>query len=556
MKRIILSLISVLALAAHGVAQVDWGKYSQTFPTGSMDKVSTVALINAIKKPNDSFWGTIPATLLTSRLKADTEFQRLRPLDFITDAAFDTAKAQFFLHGVNPANAGDYQFRVIEGDNKVILPWGGINMFTNTKLIASAGLPKMAYLGGYKAPLGSKIIVDVRKKGSDKIIATSVVAWQNIKPAIEDVYAPGDMNIFLKRLSGAWRVKQNEKSLWQRQNPVDIFGREPDPPRKLMVDPTDNNLVFYLDADIYNKEQIEYEVSRNNEVITPWRINDFDNCFVWLRGLAPGDYVLKIRYNLQRQHVTSVAFEIMTPWYESNTFRIIAGILAASFFGFVLLLIININQRQKTKGELAKKTKLQLELKAIYAQLNPHFVFNALSSIQGLINKQDVEGANNYLSDFAKLMRESLTSNNKEQIPLKQEIEILDTYLKLEQLRFGFKYEINVDEHIGLYETEIPTLLLQPIVENAVKHGVSSLQDKGRITISFIREENKMLVSITDNGPGFASSENKNGFGLKLTRDRIKLLNELTNEQPILLEINQNKTNGTEFQIKFTNWFL
>lgn len=556
MKRIILSLISVLALADHGVAQVDWGKYSQTFPSGSMDKASIVALITAVKKPNDSFWGSIPATLLESRLKIDTGFQRSRPSDFIAKAAFDTAKAQFFLHGVNPGNAGDYQFRVTEGDNRVIVPWGQINKFTNAKLIASAGLPQMAYLGGYKAPLGSKIIVDVRKKGSDKIVATSVVAWQNIQPAIVDVYAPGDLNIFLKRLSGAWRIKQNEKSLWQRQNPVDVFGREPDPPKKLMVDPADNNLVFYLDADIYNREQIEYEVSRNNAVITSWRINDFDNSFVWLRGLAPGDYMLKMRYNLQRQHVTSVAFEIKTPWYESNTFRIIAGILAASFFGFVLLLIININQRQKMKGELAKKTKLQLELKAIYAQLNPHFVFNALSSIQGLINKQDIEGANNYLSDFAKLMRESLASSNKEQIPLKQEIEILDTYLKLEQMRFGFKYEINADEHIGLYETEIPILLLQPIVENAVKHGVSSLQDKGRITICFAREDNMMLVSITDNGPGFTGSESKQGFGLKLTRDRIKLLNELTNGQPIQLVINQNKTHGTEFQFKFTNWFL
>jgi hypothetical protein len=556
MKQIFLSLISLLALAAPCAAQVDWGKYSQSFPNGSLDKPATIALITAVKKPNDSFWGGASAASLASNLSADTAFQRSRPSDFIAKAAFDTAKAQFFLHGVNTKNAGDYQFRVIEGDNKIILPWGPVNKFTDAKLNTSAGLPQMAYLGGYKAPLLSKIIVDVRKKGSDKIIATAVVTWQYVKPSIVDVYAPGDLNIFLKRLSGAWRIKQNEKSLWQRQNPEDIFGREPNPPRKLIVDPADNNLVFYLDADIYNKEQIEYEVIKNNNVITPWKINDFDNSFVWLRGLAPGDYILKIRYNLQRQHVTSVAFEIKTPWYESTIFGIIVGILSASFICVIILFIVIINQRQKAKGEFAKKTKLQLELKAIYAQLNPHFVFNALSSIQGLINKQDIAGANNYLSDFAKLMRESLASNNKEQIPLKQEIEILDTYLKLEQLRFGFKYEIKVGEHIGLYETEIPTLLLQPIVENAVKHGVSSLQDKGRITISFIREDNMMLVSIMDNGPGFTGTENKNGFGLKLTRDRITLLNELTNEQLIALTINQNKTDGTEFQLKFTNWFL
>jgi len=537
-------------------AQVDWGQYSQTFPDKAMDQPSTIALITATKRPNDSFWSTFPAIILESRLKADTAFQKSRPSDFIAVASFDTANAQFFLHGVNRRNAAEYQLRVTEGSRKIIVPWSPITHFTDEKLNDSAGQPEMAYLGGYHAPPGSKIIVDVKKAGTNKIIQTSVVEWQYLRPVLVDVYAPGDLNIFLKRLSGAWRLKENDKSLWQRQNPTDVFGRIPNPPRKLMVEPTDNNLIFYLDADIYTKDQIEYEVVKNNEVITPWRINDFDNGFIWLRELAPGDYVLKIRYNLQREHVTQVAFEIKTPWYESDAFRVIAILLSSSLVGFIIVFILNINQRQKAKEELAKKTKLQLELRAIYAQLNPHFVFNALSSIQGLINKQDVAGANSYLSNFAKLMRESLASSNKAQIPLKQEIEILDTYLKLEQLRFGFKYEINVDERIGLYETEIPALLLQPIVENAVKHGVSSLQDKGRITVSFIREGNTMLVSVSDNGSGFDEDESQNGFGLKLTRDRIKLLNELANEQPVLLEISQNKTNETKFQLKFINWFL
>ena len=537
-------------------AQVDWGLYSQTFPNGAMGKSPTVALITATKRPNDSFWSNFNGGILARGLKADTAFQKSRPDDIIAVTAFDTANAQFFLHGVNRRNAVAYQFRVTEGSNKIVVPWSAVTKFTDAKLNASAGEPEMAYLGGYRAPIGSRIIVDVKRSSTNNIIQTAVVEWKYLKPLLVDVYAPGDLNIFLKRLNGAWRLKDNDKSLWQRQNPQDIFGRRPNPPRKLMVEPGDNNLIFYLDANIYSKDQIEYEVVRNNEVITPWRINDFDNNFVWLRALASGDYVLKIRYNMQRDHVTQIAFEIKTPWYESNTFRIIALVLAITFVGFVIVFIININQRQKAKKELAKKTKLQLELKAIYAQLNPHFIFNALSSIQGLVNKQDVKGANQYLSDFAKLMRESLASSNKAQIPLKQEIEILDTYLKLEQLRFGFRYKINVDEHIGPYETEIPTLLLQPIVENAVKHGVSPLQDKGSVSIDFVREGNTMLVSVRDNGNGFIKNENKKGYGLKLTRDRIQLLNELIKEQSVLLEINPNKTEGTEFQIKFINWFL
>lgn len=549
-------IASALALVVPAKAQVDWGLYSQTFPNGTMDKSSMVALITATKKPNDSFWSNFPGAILASKLKADTAFQKSRPDDIIVVAAFDTANAQFFLHGVNRHNAAEYQFRVTEGSNQIVVPWSPVNHFTDAKLNASAGEAEMAYLGGYHAPIGSRIIVDVKKAGSNKIIQTSVVEWRYLKPALADVYAPGDLNIFLKRLNGAWRLKENDKSLWQRQNPADVFGRMLNPPKKLMVEPADNNLIFYLDADIYSKNQIEYEVVKNGKVTTPWKINDFDNNFVWIKELTPGDYVLKIRYNIQRDHVTQVAFEIKTPWYESDAFRIIALILSITFIGFVIVFIINVDQRRKAKEELAKKTKLQLELRAIYSQLNPHFIFNALSSIQGLINKQDVKGANQYLSDFAKLMRESLASSNKAQIPLRQEIEILDTYLKLEQLRFGFRYEINADEHIGLYETEIPTLLLQPIVENAVKHGVSSLQDKGRVSIEFVREGNTMLVSVRDNGTGFIENENKNGFGLKLTRDRIQLLNELTKEQSILLEIGSNKTDGTKFQLTFINWFL
>lgn len=199
--------------------------------------------------------------------------------------------------------------------------------------------------------------------------------------------------------------------------------------------------------------------------------------------------------------------------------------------------------------------KLQLELKTIYAQLNPHFVFNALSSIQGLINQQDIQGANNYLSDFARLMRESLTNSNKEEISLHEEIRGLETYLKLEQLRFGFAYQISLDDSIQRYDSSIPALLLQPLVENAVKHGVSTLGKDGRVDIHFDRNGDTMIVRIADNGKGFLSETPSTGFGLKVTRDRIKLMNELNRSQPIQLEITPRSPLGTEIILRFNHWF-
>jgi len=555
MKKILLLLLSTIILAKPAFAQIDWGKYSQSFPNGAVENPALIGFYTAILEENDSFWPTNNGVMAGLTLKNDTAFLRDRPKDFSTLTTFDTARAQFFLNGVNKNNAAAYEYRVLENLNKTIVPWSAITKFTDATLIKASGLPQMAYLGGYKTTLGNKIIVDVRKKESGKIIATSVVAWQNIIPELADVYTPDELNIFLKRLNGAWRVSK-EKTKWQLQHPTDVFGKPLDFTREFTVEPTDNNLVFYLNANIYNRAQIEYQVIKNDATVTPWKTNDFDNCFVWLKNLSPGDYRLQVRYTAQRQHVSTYTFLILTPWYDSNLFRIGMGILAAAALGFVLFFILNVRQREKAKEELSKKTKLQLELKAIYAQLNPHFIFNALSSIQGLINKQDIRGANSYLSDFARLMRESLNNGNKEQTPLKQELETLETYLKLEQLRFGFTYTIDIDEHINVYETEMPSLLLQPLIENAVKHGVSSMREKGAVSVSFMKDGNNLQVSVTDNGIGFVADKNTSGFGLKLTRDRIKLLNELSKEQAITFAIKENTPSGTKIELIFNNWFL
>ena len=131
------------------------------------------------------------------------------------------------------------------------------------------------------------------------------------------------------------------------------------------------------------------------------------------------------------------------------------------------------------------KEKLEVSLQSIRSQLNPHFIFNALNSIQALINKNDTDVANKYLSDFSSLLRESLQYNDRVYIPLDIEKQMLDTYLRLEQLRFQFAYSISCSNE-NLANTEIPSLLIQPLVENAVKHGISGLHEKGKIEIVFV----------------------------------------------------------------------
>ncbi len=175
--------------------------------------------------------------------------------------------------------------------------------------------------------------------------------------------------------------------------------------------------------------------------------------------------------------------------------------------------------------------------RSVHAQLNPHFTFNALSSIQGLINNNDIKGANRYLSDFATLVRRSLADSEQPFIPLQRELQTLDTYLTLEQLRFNFTFVIHCSEEVPVATIEVPSLLLQPLVENAVKHGIAALQEKGLIRVEVLRQGDDLVIQINDNGKGFEPGKETPGYGLKLTRDRIRLLNEMAAEEQVLMTI-------------------
>ncbi|WP_317246740.1 sensor histidine kinase [Pontibacter sp. E15-1] len=185
------------------------------------------------------------------------------------------------------------------------------------------------------------------------------------------------------------------------------------------------------------------------------------------------------------------------------------------------------------------------------SQLNPHFLFNALSGIQNLMNKNEIDNANKYLSKFARLTRNVL--DGKELISLSQEKTLLDDYLQMEQLRFGFKYEINHSVGLDLENIEIPSMLLQPLVENAVKHGISKKATDGKINITFTKQANDLTLTVTDNGNGFDAEKKNDGLGLLLSESRIALLNSIYKENRFSLAI-QSATNGTKASLTLSDW--
>ena len=183
-------------------------------------------------------------------------------------------------------------------------------------------------------------------------------------------------------------------------------------------------------------------------------------------------------------------------------------------------------------------------------------MFNALTSIQNLVNKKDMDGANHYLSRFADLTRKVLNTGEHDLISLDDEINILDDYLQMEQLRFNFKYDIKADANLNRENIDVPAMLLQPFVENAVKHGVANLREKGLVTIHINNEGSNLVFIISDNGPGFKQNTGeaiKDSFGLKLTEERIELLNQVYKDQPVILNV-QTAATGTTITITLTNW--
>jgi two-component system, LytTR family, sensor kinase len=223
-------------------------------------------------------------------------------------------------------------------------------------------------------------------------------------------------------------------------------------------------------------------------------------------------------------------------------------LLALVFTGYYIF-----NKRKLLKARQQKELT-RLKLKSIQSQLNPHFMFNALSSIQNLMNKNDIEGANRYLGKFSGLTRKVLDSSDAEMISLEDELKILEDYIQMEQLRFGFMYEIKTGENINTSNIEVPAMLLQPFVENAVKHGVSALNKDGKIRILASRVQNDLILQVEDNGAGFSEeSINGNSKGIKLVKERIALLNQSFGSETLELKINSGES-GTTVILKLKNW--
>lgn len=196
----------------------------------------------------------------------------------------------------------------------------------------------------------------------------------------------------------------------------------------------------------------------------------------------------------------------------------------------------------------------QYKLKSIQSQLNPHFIFNALSSIQSLVNNDEKNLANKYLTNFSNVLRGALKNSEVTFVPVVNELELMRNYLEIEQLRFQFEYNFIIDTTINLSEIEVPPMLFQPSIENAIKHGGGRKGQTGIIEIQICKMESGFYLSIFDNGEWKKEAEGS-GVGISLTKERITSINNLNKERKIEYKL-ETCSHSTIIYFQFHKWLL
>ena len=276
-------------------------------------------------------------------------------------------------------------------------------------------------------------------------------------------------------------------------------------------------------------------------------------------SLEPGKYTFEVSARTNNSNwgePDKFNFELKAKIWQTTWFMLFLFVVAGISF-YEIAVMVTKKQKDKEQQKLLLKNKiLMLEQKALQAMMNPHFVFNVMNSIQHYINTKDTGSANKVLTGFARLIRKNMEICTKSYISMQEELEYLELYLSLEKKRFGNKlnYEIQVDDHLDREETFIPSMLLQPYIENAIWHGIMPLEKGGELKIMInLIEPHLLSIEIMDTGIGIENSlkHKKNSHsskGMSLTQERINLLNEIE-ANPIQISVKQNGVSGTSVLI-------
>ena len=303
----------------------------------------------------------------------------------------------------------------------------------------------------------------------------------------------------------------------------------------------ENNIEIYFSLIAYKGQAnstVQYKINNG-----AWQKLPKNSTNLQLASLAPGNYTILINgFNedgIAIEKPIEILIKIAAPFYKKPIFIILVAALL--LLGLYFYFQQKLRREKKSNDLLAQKIKLEQELQqsmlaSIKSQMNPHFLFNALNTVQSYIYTNDKENASQYLGKFSELTRMILTMSNKEKVSLAEELKALQLYLDLEYLRFEDKliYTITVADTISNETIYIPSMLIQPYVENAIKHGLMHQKNKWLLQLNFMQLHNSIIVTIDDNGVGRKASEAINqqrykshtSFATEANQKRLTILNK------------------------------
>jgi hypothetical protein len=290
----------------------------------------------------------------------------------------------------------------------------------------------------------------------------------------------------------------------------------------------------------HNKLKFRYRLKKTNRW-SPYS----EKPFIYLSYLPNDIYHLEIEVlDLNAGKTTSfniLKITIQPPFWKTGWFY---GLLGVLLILGVVLIISNIKKRAQQKSETENRIS-KAKLEALLSQMNPHFTFNAMNTIQSFVFNNDSLNSTIYISEVASLMRQTLDNSSKQTITIEDEIAYLETYIKLENLHFEnrIQYEIVVDEEINKTYTEIPTMLLQPFVENIFKHAFDEESQHPTFKIEFtILDKNVLQILISDNGKGNTKTAKTHiSKGITIAKERLQIM-QPTNLNPIKIDFSENGT--------------
>lgn len=274
---------------------------------------------------------------------------------------------------------------------------------------------------------------------------------------------------------------------------------------------------------------------------TSWQTTKNDN--ITFTDLRPGNYKFEVRavnsIGTKSDKPAAFAFSIEKHFTQQLWFILTSLATGIFLISFIAMQFAKYRRNQAIAQNETERLIAELKLKSLQAQMNPHFIFNSLNAIQGFINGRNEKAANDYLVRFAQLIRLYLTSSESKFITLKQEMKVVEVYIELEFLRFSdkFQYKIDIDKTVDLEQYIIPAMLIQPHVENAIRHGLipSGHYDNNLLEVSVLTINGGVQCIVKDNGIGRTRSHQIKGeaakehlsLGSKIARERLDAIKEL-----------------------------